>query len=66
MEETNPAWINRCLIVSASCGKREFSALMTDCIPDLHLVGDSQCFPMFLYSRMEQGNPEIRESPSPT
>ncbi|WP_246828637.1 hypothetical protein [Neisseria sp. HMSC31F04] len=23
--------------------------LITDQIPDLHLIGDAQCFPMFLY-----------------
>nr|WP_231718096.1 type ISP restriction/modification enzyme [Neisseria sp. 74A18] len=35
-----------CLTVTGSKG---FSVLLTDTIPDLHLIGDAQCFPMFLY-----------------
>jgi len=26
---------------------------MTDALPDLHLIGDAQCFPMFLYETEE-------------
>ncbi|MCV5084912.1 endonuclease, partial [Escherichia coli] len=26
-----------------------FSVLITDEIPDLHLIGDAQCFPLYLY-----------------
>ncbi len=39
-----------CLSVGATKG---FSVLMTNTLPDLHLIGDSQCFPMFLYETME-------------
>jgi predicted helicase len=39
-----------CLSVGASKG---FSALMTNTLPDLHLIGDAQCFPMFLYEETE-------------
>lgn len=28
---------------------REFSCLMTDCIPDLHMQSTSQCFPLYWY-----------------
>jgi predicted helicase len=35
-----------CLSISPTKG---FSVLMTDTLPDLHLIGDAQCFPMFLY-----------------
>lgn len=27
-----------------------FQCLMTDCIPDFHMTGDTQCFPLFTYS----------------
>ncbi len=27
--------------------------MITDIIPDLHVIGDSQCFPMFLYEEQE-------------
>ena len=39
-----------CLTVTGSKG---FSVLMTNQIPDLHLIGDTQCFPMFLYETEE-------------
>ncbi len=39
-----------CLTVTGSKG---FSVLMTDTLPDLHLIGDAQCFPMFLYETEE-------------
>lgn len=28
---------------------REFSCLMTDCVPDLHMQSTSQCFPLYWY-----------------
>ena len=39
-----------CLTVS---GNKGFSVMITDTLPDLHLIGDSQCFPMFLYEEVE-------------
>ncbi len=35
-----------CLTLS---GTKGFSVLITDVIPDLHLIGDAQCFPLYLY-----------------
>lgn len=38
------------LVICCTTGNnREFSVLMADCVPDLHLVGGSQCFPLWLY-----------------
>ncbi|MFW1664945.1 type ISP restriction/modification enzyme [Acinetobacter ursingii] len=34
-------------------GNKGFSALITDQIPDLHLIGDAQCFPLYLYETEE-------------
>ncbi|HFC6356972.1 TPA: type ISP restriction/modification enzyme [Neisseria lactamica] len=39
-----------CLTVTGSKG---FSVLITDTLPDYHLMGDTQCFPMFLYETEE-------------
>ena len=39
-----------CLTVT---GGKGFSTIMTDIIPDLHLIGDSQCFPLYLYEKEE-------------
>ncbi len=36
-------------------GNKSFSALITDQIPDLHLIGDAQCFPLYLYE-IEENN----------
>lgn len=32
--------------------------LMTDCVPDLHYVGDAQCFPLYWYEKLDDGSPE--------
>lgn len=40
----------RNLVICVTTGNnREFSALITDCTPDLHLTGGSQCFPLYIY-----------------
>ncbi|HUW52772.1 MAG TPA: type ISP restriction/modification enzyme [Rhodanobacter sp.] len=43
---------NRVICLTLS-GTKGFSVLMTDALPDLHLIGDAQCFPMFLYETEE-------------
>uniref|UniRef100_UPI0012FF14BF type ISP restriction/modification enzyme n=1 Tax=Histophilus somni TaxID=731 RepID=UPI0012FF14BF len=35
-----------CLTVT---GNKGFSILISNEIPDLHLIGDAQCFPMWIY-----------------
>lgn len=39
-----------CLSLS---GTKSFSVLITNLIPDLHLIGDVQCFPLYLYESNE-------------
>ena len=41
-------------MICLTLGSKGFSVLMTDTLPDLHLIGDSQCFPMFLYEMEEE------------
>jgi predicted helicase len=43
---------NFVICIPAPGGKKEFSAIITDCIPDLHLKGDSQCFPLYYYEEI--------------
>lgn len=38
------------LIITISSLDRDFSALMANGVVDLHFDGDSQCFPMYIYS----------------
>ncbi len=51
---------NRVICVSGISGNKPFQTLMIDIIPDLHLTGDSQCFPFYTYD--EDGNPNRREN----
>ena len=41
---------NRVICVSGIGSKKSFQALMVNVIPDLHLTGDSQCFPFYTYN----------------
>jgi predicted helicase len=38
--------------------QKEFSVLMTNCIPDLHVMQTGQCFPLYLYDDPEAGTLE--------
>ena len=44
-----PETENRAICVSPPGTKLPFHALMVDVIPDLHITGDSQCFPFYTY-----------------
>lgn len=47
-----PELDNLVICIPAPGGKKEFSAIITNCIPDLHLNGDSQCFPLHYYEEV--------------
>lgn len=40
-------------VVIALTNGNNFSCLVSSCLPDLHFVGDSQCFPMYWYEKDE-------------
>lgn len=40
---------NRVICVSGKGGTKEFSVLMTDCIPDFQVQFNTQCFPLYFY-----------------
>ena len=40
---------NRAICVTAIGNTKPFHCVMTDAIPDLHLTGESQCFPFYTY-----------------
>jgi len=46
---------NRVICVVAAGGKTKFYSLMTNILPDLHLTGDSQCFPFYTYEPISAG-----------
>jgi len=50
---------NLVISISAPGGTKELSVLITNCIPDLHLIGDSQCFPLFYYRKQNKQTPTL-------
>lgn len=49
---------NLVICVSAVGYSKTFHLLMVNCIPDLHLTGDSQCFPFYTYNEDGTGRKE--------
>ena len=41
---------NLLICLSNPGNNKSFHALMTNCLPDLHLTGDTQCFPLYTYA----------------
>jgi len=41
---------NALICLSNPGNNKPFHALLTDCVPDLHLTGDTQCFPFYTYA----------------
>ena len=39
---------NLCILVPDKTGQEEFSCFITDIIPDLHVVRNTQAFPMYI------------------
>ncbi len=40
------------VICTTSIGDKNFSALIIDCVPDLHLTATTQCFPLYYYEEL--------------
>ena len=40
--------------ISGVGSKKGFSVLMTDCVPDIQLIFNGQCFPLYWYERAEE------------
>ncbi|MCC6726486.1 MAG: DEAD/DEAH box helicase [Saprospiraceae bacterium] len=50
---------NLLICVPAPGGNKDFSVLITNCIPDLHYNGDTQCFPLYYYEEQKQQAPTL-------
>lgn len=46
---TNQQNTNLEICMTGPASGRDFSCLMTDCVPDLHMQSTSQCFPLYWY-----------------
>lgn len=50
---------NLVICIPAAGGNKEFSSLITDFIPDLHLNGDVQAFPLYYYEEQDKQSPTL-------
>ncbi len=50
-----PAHKNRVICTAGVGVTKPFSCLMTDIIPDLEFIGKSQCFPLYVYTKVDEG-----------
>ena len=60
-----PEHTNRAICVTGVGTTKPFSALIVDCLPDLHLVGFGQCFPRYRYrekDKAQSGLPGIDDT----
>lgn len=53
---------NLIIAVSAPGGNKELSVIISNCIPDLHLTGDTQCFPLFYFEEHQKQSPTLFDS----
>ncbi|MCI5116068.1 MAG: helicase, partial [Candidatus Electrothrix sp. AX1] len=53
---------NLVICVSAPGGNKRFSVFISDCIPDLHLNGDTQCFPLYWYEKKQEKQLDLFDS----
>lgn len=56
---------NLVICVNAQDGNKNLSAIVTNCIPDLHFNGDAQCFPLYWYEKKEAQQMSLFSSDSP-
>ncbi len=47
---------NNLVICLALANKKYFSVIITNSIPDYHLIGDTKCYPLYLYENDKNGN----------
>uniref|UniRef100_Q3ATM4 Helicase domain protein n=1 Tax=Chlorobium chlorochromatii (strain CaD3) TaxID=340177 RepID=Q3ATM4_CHLCH len=50
---------NYVICVSGVGASKDFSVLITNCIPDIQLQFNGQCFPLYYYEKQEKSNPTL-------
>jgi predicted helicase len=56
---------NQVICIAGVGAQKVFSALIADCIPDLHTIQTGQCFPLYLYDDIkEEESPDLFETNS--
>ena len=54
-----PAAKNLVICVSGIGGSKDFSTLIADCIPDIQLQFNGQCFPLYYYEERQKSSPTL-------
>jgi predicted helicase len=54
---------NLVICLSGVGSSKEFSCIMTDCIPDLQLEFNGQCFPLYYYEERQKNSPSLFDAP---
>ena len=54
-----PKTENRMICASGVGVTKDFTTIITDTIPDLELIGKSQCFPLYYYEERQKHSPEM-------
>ncbi len=55
----SPNTKNLVICVSGVGGSKDFSTLIVDCIPDLQLQFNGQCFPLYYYEERQKSSPTL-------
>lgn len=55
----NPSLENLVICVSGVGVTKDFSTIITDTLPDLELIGKSQCFPLYYYEEQDKQSPTL-------
>ena len=50
---------NLVICLPAPGGNKDLSVTITDALPDLHLIGDAQCFPLYYYDERPKQSPTL-------
>lgn len=50
---------NRLICVTGTGETTGFSVLMTNCVPNLHMISTGQCFPLYVYENLSEQSEEL-------
>lgn len=59
----NPNFSNLVICVSGVGGSKNFSTILSDCIPDLQVQFNGQCFPLYYYEEQKERTQTLFDSP---
>ncbi len=50
---------NLVIVTTGTGAKQEFSSIISNCIPDLQIMANSQCFPLYYYEERKKQSPNL-------